>query len=103
MKRRLCKYERELAVEFGILISALIRETPLDEGPLRARMRELFRAAGVRHCRVCGCTEQTACTDGMGDPCAWLKQDLCTACSPIPALPAKPLRDLKPRRRRGAR
>lgn len=34
--------------------------------------------AGPR-CRVCGCTEQTACDGG----CRWVEPDLCSACVPI--------------------
>lgn len=27
-------------------------------------------------CRVCGCTDDTACADG----CSWVEDDLCSAC-----------------------
>lgn len=30
----------------------------------------------VRHCRVCGCTDDRACEGG----CAWVADDLCSAC-----------------------
>lgn len=31
-------------------------------------------------CMVCGCTEQDACADLNGQPCAWASPTLCTAC-----------------------
>lgn len=35
-------------------------------------------------CRVCGCTEDTACTT-PGGPCFWVERDLCSACAqPMP-------------------
>lgn len=48
-------------------------------------------AAGVRHCRVCGCNDDDCSTSGcvdrdpLGQPCAWveplnLMANLCTAC-----------------------
>lgn len=50
-----------------------------------------------RKCRICGCTDCTACIDGeTGMPCYWAEPDLCSVCekkgSPakiqIPAGPA---------------
>lgn len=32
-----------------------------------------------RACRVCGCTEDSACFTDEG-PCGWAEADLCTAC-----------------------
>lgn len=32
-------------------------------------------------CRVCGCTEEKACTTPQG-PCYWVEDDLCSACAP---------------------
>lgn len=40
----------------------------------------------IRECRVCGCTDITACVHDDGSPCAWVDEDLCTVCddkSPI--------------------
>jgi hypothetical protein len=34
----------------------------------------------VRRCRVCGCTDVTPCIDALGQPCAWVGPDLCSAC-----------------------
>lgn len=31
---------------------------------------------GVRHCRICGCTEKRACEGG----CYWVEYDLCSSC-----------------------
>ena len=33
---------------------------------------------GIAACRVCGCTEYSACPDG----CSWVADDLCSACAP---------------------
>ena len=32
-----------------------------------------------RRCRVCGCTESSACVTAAG-PCHWVAEDLCSAC-----------------------
>jgi hypothetical protein len=35
----------------------------------------------VRTCRVCGCTDDSACLDTASDePCYWVEPDLCSAC-----------------------
>lgn len=35
-----------------------------------------------RRCRVCGCTEFRACIDrDTAQPCHWIADDLCSACS----------------------
>lgn len=33
-------------------------------------------------CRMCGCTEESACVDGWGDACSWSEVDpsICTFC-----------------------
>lgn len=36
---------------------------------------ELYKRAGVRVCRVCGCTEDRACVLG----CTWVEEDLCSS------------------------
>lgn len=33
-------------------------------------------ALGIRTCRVCGCTDQSACEGS----CCWLAEDLCSCC-----------------------
>jgi len=39
------------------------------------------RLAKEQKCRLCGCTESTPCIDvETGDPCHWVKPDLCSAC-----------------------
>lgn len=35
----------------------------------------------LRACRVCGCTEISACVTEAG-PCWWVEGDLCSACAP---------------------
>jgi hypothetical protein len=37
---------------------------------------EALRARGLGVCRVCRCTDVTACDP----PCSWLESDLCSAC-----------------------
>jgi hypothetical protein len=44
---------------------------------VRARMVELARAANVRACRFCGCTERTACLDPLGGACSWFEKTVC--------------------------
>jgi hypothetical protein len=46
---------------------------------LRARVELLegvLSDAGIRYCRVCGCTDDYACDEG----CEWAEEDLCSAC-----------------------
>ncbi len=33
-----------------------------------------------RQCRICGCTDITACQHDDGTPCAWVDDDLCSVC-----------------------
>lgn len=44
--------------------------------------RELADAIArhLRLCRRCGCTEDTACEDALGQPCSWIAIDVCSAC-----------------------
>lgn len=44
---------------------------------------ENARAAGERFCRVCGCTQFTACR-GADGPCSWAAPDLCSVCALYP-------------------
>lgn len=34
-------------------------------------------------CEGCGCTDESACTDGLGHPCSWANKEhtLCTLCA----------------------
>ncbi len=34
-----------------------------------------------RACRICGCTDEHPCKDAQGEPCAWVADDLCSACA----------------------
>ncbi len=34
-------------------------------------------------CRRCGCTYSTPCDVGGGETCHWVRDDLCSACSPV--------------------
>lgn len=35
---------------------------------------------GERRCRVCGCTDTTACLHPEHGPCWWVEDDLCSHC-----------------------
>ena len=35
----------------------------------------------MRRCRVCGCSEFAPCIDHLGEACAWVAADLCSACA----------------------
>ena len=37
---------------------------------------ELVDPGTTRHCRICGCTDLSACPDG----CHWVENDLCSNC-----------------------
>jgi hypothetical protein len=50
-----------------------------DERMVR-RIR-VARTPGVRHCRLCFCTEDNACHGDFGVPCHWVSPDLCSACA----------------------
>jgi hypothetical protein len=36
-----------------------------------------------RRCRVCGCTDDDCrqCIEKTGEPCHWVEEDLCSACT----------------------
>ena len=42
------------------------------------------RRLGLRHCRVCGCTEDHACIEEDGFGCSWREADLCSVCARFP-------------------
>ena len=50
-------------------------ETALEHG----RRIGVAQTCGVQHCRVCGCTDITACDP----PCSFVEGDLCSACAPF--------------------
>ena len=37
-----------------------------------------------RTCRICGCTDEdcSQCIERTGQPCSWVEEDLCSACTP---------------------
>jgi hypothetical protein len=41
---------------------------------------KLWPVTAAGSCRMCGCTETTACRDERGQPCSWVAADLCSAC-----------------------
>lgn len=34
-------------------------------------------------CRLCGCTDDNACVDLLGQPCHWVEPNICSACAPV--------------------
>lgn len=50
---------------------------------------ELARGANPGLCRCCGCSQFDACVEqiaiGVRAPCAWVQEDLCSACDGKPA------------------
>jgi|GEM_PF-2584211 len=88
------------AISLGLILGDLTRDaggligdlslTPEGRLLLR-RVRRQLRREGVeggcrlpssllRQCRICGCTDITACQHDDGTPCAWMDDDLCTVC-----------------------
>ena len=46
-----------------------------------AKAKGLVEVAQQRVCRVCGCTDATACTcEETGETCHWVEADLCSEC-----------------------
>ncbi|MBX9701257.1 MAG: hypothetical protein K2X74_17615 [Acetobacteraceae bacterium] len=43
----------------------------------QASRKDVLLAAGIRHCRVCLCTDARACPGG----CSWVDMDLCSRCA----------------------
>ena len=39
------------------------------------------RTAEMPRCRVCGCTRYNACRCDNGNPCYWIRKDLCSMCA----------------------
>lgn len=56
---------------------ALNRLNPPDPGRERIFEGPDLAALGIRACRVCGCTDQSACEDG----CHWVGRNLCSQCA----------------------
>lgn len=76
-----------------LLVKRLFAELGIGDVPSDAQVTELLRhgivhgariewarRTGERHCRVCGCTQTTACIGPEG-PCAWAAADLCSVCA----------------------
>jgi hypothetical protein len=82
---------RRLLAEIGVTDGALALPRPevlvaLIEAQRVGRRFERACAlqregASLRFCRVCGCTDTTACVvDGV--PCHWARPEICSACWP---------------------
>jgi hypothetical protein len=78
-------------VAWGPALSGAELACPACHPPLPPIVPFVIRLAGqaptperteVRTCRVCGCTDDDcgACADRTGAPCAWVEDDLCSAC-----------------------
>ena len=75
---------RRLIAEQGIAHGALMVgradvERIVALAALHGGQIAIAEAIGLRACRVCGCTETTACHPR---PCSWVADDLCSACEP---------------------
>jgi len=64
------------AMHAEILARRALGVATVAHGKAREAMDEAAKAH-QRHCRVCGCTDLTACDP----PCWWVAKDLCSACS----------------------
>jgi hypothetical protein len=71
----------------------------------RTRRHRAFAIDLGEHCRLCGCTEFTACAGAFGEGCHWVKPGVCSECVDPPAASTVKVRRLqadveRPRRRR---
>lgn len=77
------KWHRLRQVEQAALFDDHANDLMMRYYAAMAKRRKVVAAAKVpkeRHCRVCGCTEFSACQTPEG-PCHWVEEDLCSACS----------------------
>lgn len=61
---------RDVAIDNDVDDRAVVDEA-------RKLMGNMYRAAGVQACRVCGCTQEEGCPEG----CSWAEEDLCSECA----------------------
>jgi hypothetical protein len=66
-----------VAVIPGIGVCGFAGDLEIAEDGPRCYAHRRTDRAGVRTCRVCGCTDDHACEGG----CWWVDADLCSACS----------------------
>lgn len=66
------------AASVRLTTDALAASVPTPEEIEAALLRAQM---APRTCRVCGCTDSTACVDDRG-PCWWVETDLCSHCRP---------------------
>jgi hypothetical protein len=52
----------------------------LSEPPDTQQCGASTTASNTRTCRVCGCTDWTACTGPNDYACWWVQPDLCSSC-----------------------
>lgn len=74
---------RELAVDEAKQLQELYKQHQGIEKAVDA-LEEADKRAGVRICRVCGCTDNSpcVCTDGaVQSRCEWVGDDLCSLCA----------------------
>ena len=60
----------------GIADDPMTEEEARAEFPVCIKKGSVYLMAGVRSCRVCGCTDNCACPGG----CYWVEKDLCSNC-----------------------
>jgi hypothetical protein len=60
--------------------TAMLLMGPPDPGQQRVCEGPDLAVLGIRACRVCGCTQESACEGG----CYWVAEDLCSSCSGAP-------------------
>jgi hypothetical protein len=65
---------------------------PKPEAAKPASGKQAKKKAGVRKCRVCGCTDDDCrgCIEKTGEPCRWVEEDLCSACVGVEKPAKKP-------------
>jgi hypothetical protein len=53
-----------------------------DQPTTNATLETSEPVGDVQQCRACGCTDDncTECVERTGQPCYWVKPDLCSAC-----------------------
>jgi len=75
---------RDRANQEAAILAAMAKaedsEDPLADPPESGGTN--WPRAEVRTCRVCGCTDDdcSGCIERTGQPCLWVKDDLCSAC-----------------------
>lgn len=78
-----CLVAEEL--ELGVALVSLVAARGVGLHAVAAgRLMSLLADREGRKCRSCGCTDadRSGCVARTGRPCAWVEDDLCSACVP---------------------